>query len=249
MKTIILAGGLGTRLSEYTGTLPKPMIRIGDKPILWHIMQIYANFGHKDFYIALGYKSEIIKEFFLNYSDFKIDFTTGKVTYDPDRNPDWQVALINTGEKTMTGGRAKRVQSYIGNETCMLTYGDGVANIDLDALIAFHRNHGKLITMTAVRPPARFGELELDGDKVVSFKEKPQLGNGWINGGFFVIEPKFFDLITGDETMLEREAIEKAVNLGEIMAYRHEGFWQCMDTKRDLELLESLWAIGAPWVQ
>jgi glucose-1-phosphate cytidylyltransferase len=149
----------------------------------------------------------------------------------------------------MTGGRAKRMQSYIGNETCMLTYGDGVANIDLDALVSFHKSHGKLITLTAVRPPARFGELELNGDKVVSFQEKPQLHGGWINGGYFVIEPEFFDLITGDDTMLEREPIEKAVNMGETMAYRHEGFWQCMDTKRDLELLESLWAKGAPWVK
>jgi glucose-1-phosphate cytidylyltransferase len=149
----------------------------------------------------------------------------------------------------MTGGRAKRMQSYIGNETCMLTYGDGVANIDLDALVSFHKSHGKLITLTAVRPPARFGELELNGDKVVSFQEKPQLHGGWINGGYFVIEPEFFDLIAGDDTMLEREPIEKAVNMGEMMAYRHEGFWQCMDTKRDLELLESLWAKGAPWVK
>jgi glucose-1-phosphate cytidylyltransferase len=248
MKTIILAGGLGTRLSEYTDTLPKPMIRIGDKPILCHIMQIYAQYGHKDFYVAVGYKGELIKEYFNNHSDLEIDLAKGKVTPSPGANPDWQVTLIDTGEKTMTGGRVKRLFNYIGNETCMLTYGDGVANIDVDALIAFHKSHGRLMTMTAVHPPARFGELELTGDRVLSFKEKPQLRSGWINGGYFVIEPKFFELIAGDETMLEREPIEKAVIMGEVMAYRHEGFWQCMDTKRDHELLESIWAQGAPWV-
>jgi glucose-1-phosphate cytidylyltransferase len=229
------------------------MISVGGKPIIWHIMQNYARSKHKDFYLALGYKSEKIKEYFLSHSnlhsDILVDHLTTLVIPQSHNELDWKVTLVDTGETTMTGGRAKRMQSYIGNETCMLTYGDGVANIDLDALVSFHKSHGKLITLTAVRPPARFGELELNGDKVVSFQEKPQLHGGWINGGYFVIEPEFFDLITGDDTMLEREPIEKAVNMGEMMAYRHEGFWQCMDTKRDLELLESLWAKGAPWVK
>lgn len=253
MKVIILAGGSGSRLGDLTEMIPKPMIKIGGKPILWHIMQTYSHFGHKDFFLALGYKSEIIKEYFLNYqamtSDFTIDLTSGKLKSHQIDNMDWCVALVNTGENSMTGGRAKRMQSFIGDQTCMLTYGDGVANIDLEKLLAFHKSHGKLITMTAVRPAARFGELELSGNKVVSFQEKPQMQEGWINGGYFVIEPAFFDLIEGDSTLLEREPLEQAVKMGELMAYQHEGFWQCMDTKRDLELLESLWASGAPWIQ
>ena len=251
MKVIILAGGLGSRLGELTETAPKPMVKIGGKPILWHIMQTYAHFGHKDFFLALGYKSEVIKEYFLNYhamtNDFTIDLPSGKLKSRQVDDVDWRVTLVNTGENSMTGGRAKRMQSFIGNQTCMLTYGDGVANIDLEKLLAFHKSHGKLITMTAVRPTARFGELELSGDKVVSFQEKPQMQEGWINGGYFVIEPAFFDLIEGDSTLLEREPLGQAVKMGELMAYQHEGFWQCMDTKRDLELLESLWASGAPW--
>jgi len=252
MKVIILAGGLGTRIGQLTDLIPKPMIKIGGKPIIWHIMQAYAKFGHKDFYLALGYKSEILKEYFLNYktlnSDFMINLSTGKInSYDSNKD-DWQVNLINTGNNSMTGGRAKRMGKFIGNETCMLTYGDGVANINLEKLLSFHKSHGKMITMTAVRPAARFGELQLDGDAVISFEEKPQLHGGWINGGYFVIEPSFFNLIESDETLLEREPLEKAVMMGELMAYRHEGFWQCMDTKRDHELLESLWAEGAPWI-
>jgi glucose-1-phosphate cytidylyltransferase len=251
MKVIILAGGFGTRLAEYTDVIPKPMVRIGNKPIVWHIMQTYANFGHKDFYVALGYKAEVIKEYFLNYralnSDFKVDLASGVVTPCQVDPVDWQVTLVNTGDVTMTGGRVKRMQSFIGNETCMLTYGDGVADIDLDALLAFHHSHGKMVTISAVRPAARFGELEMDGPRVASFQEKPQLHDGWVNGGFFVIEPAFFDLITGDDTMLERSPLEQATYAGELMAYRHFGFWQCMDTKRDHEILESLWAKGAPW--
>jgi glucose-1-phosphate cytidylyltransferase len=251
MKVIILAGGLGSRLGELTETAPKPMVKIGGKPILWHIMQTYSHYGHKDFFLALGYKSEVIKEYFLNYhamtNDFTIDLTSGKLKSRQVDDVDWRVTLVNTGENSMTGGRAKRMQSFIGNQTCMLTYGDGVANIDLEKLLAFHKSHGKLITMTAVRPTARFGELELSGDKVVSFQEKPQMQEGWINGGYFVIEPAFFDLIEGDSTLLEREPLGQAVKMGELMAYQHEGFWQCMDTKRDLELLKSLWASGAPW--
>lgn len=252
MKVIILAGGFGTRLAEYTDVIPKPMVPIGGRPIIWHIMQIYALYGHKDFYLALGYKAEVIKEFFLNYAtlsaDFTVDLKTGAVTPHQLNSLDWKVTLIDTGGNSMTGGRVKRMKQYIGNETCMLTYGDGVANIDVDALLAFHRNHGKMVTISAVRPAARFGELELEGDSVKSFKEKPQLHDGWINGGFFVLEPGFFDLIDNDEMMLEREPLERAATAGELMSYRHKGFWHCMDTKRDHTLLESLWSSGeAEW--
>ncbi|MEC7911461.1 MAG: glucose-1-phosphate cytidylyltransferase [Pseudomonadota bacterium] len=251
MKVIILAGGLGTRLSEYTNIIPKPMVTIGGKPMLWHIMKTYAHFNHKDFYIALGYKAELIKDYFLNYralnADFTVDLSSGDITSHQVESEDWRVTLVNTGEDSMTGGRVKRMQSYIGNEPFLLTYGDGVADIDLKELVAFHKNHGKMITVSAVRPSARFGELNLDGNKVSSFQEKPQLHEGWINGGYFVINPEFFDLINGDSTMLEREPLEQATNAGELMAYRHDGFWHCMDTKRDHELLESLWEKGAPW--
>jgi len=251
MKVIILAGGLGTRLSEYTNIIPKPMVTIGGKPMLWHIMKTYAHFNHKDFYIALGYKAELIKDYFLNYralnADFTVDLSSGDITSHQVESEDWKVTLVNTGEDSMTGGRVKRMQSYIGNEPFLLTYGDGVADIDLKELVAFHKNHGKMITVSAVRPSARFGELNLDGNKVSSFQEKPQLHEGWINGGYFVINPEFFDLINGDSTMLEREPLEQATNAGELMAYRHDGFWHCMDTKRDHELLESLWEKGAPW--
>lgn len=251
MKVILLAGGFGTRLAEYTDVIPKPMVPIGGKPILWHIMKTYAHFGHKDFYVALGYKAEVIKEYFLNYralnSDFTVDLSSGTVKPHQVDAVDWKVTLVNTGEKSMTGGRVKRMQSFIGNETCMLTYGDGVADIDLDALLAFHKSHGKMVTVSAVRPTARFGELSLDHGQVKSFKEKPQLHEGWINGGYFVVEPEFFELIAGDETLLEREPLEQATKLGELMAYCHDGFWHCMDTKRDHDLLESLWSAGAPW--
>ncbi len=253
MKVIILAGGFGTRLSEYTDVIPKPMVQIGGKPILWHIMRTYASFGHKDFFIALGYKAETIKSYFLNYrslnADFSVDLASGEVTPHQLDEVDWRVTLVHTGDQSMTGGRVKRMQPFIGNETCMLTYGDGVADVDLDALLTFHRSHGKLVTVAAVRPAARFGELEMDGSSVTSFKEKPQLHEGWINGGYFVVEPAFFDLIAGDETMLEREPLEAAAQMGQLMAYRHDGFWHCMDTKRDHELLESMWAKGAPWAR
>ncbi len=252
MKVILLAGGFGTRLAEYTDVIPKPMVPIGGKPILWHIMNSYAHFGHNDFYVALGYKATVVKEYFLNYralnADFSVNLGSGIVTPHQIDSVDWSVTLVNTGEATMTGGRVKRLQSFIGNETCMLTYGDGLADIDMDALLEFHRSHGKMVTVSAVRPTARFGELEIDGDSVRSFKEKPQLHEGWINGGFFVIEPGFFDLIDGDGVMLEREPLERAVALGELMSYRHNGFWHCMDTKRDHELLESSWAKGASWL-
>ena len=252
MKVILLAGGFGTRLSEFTSVIPKPMVPVGNKPILWHIMKTYASFGHKDFYVALGYKAEVIKEYFLNYrslnSDFTVDLASGDVLPHQIDEVDWKVTLVATGESSMTGGRVKRMQKYIGNETCMLTYGDGVADIDLDKLLKFHSSHGKMVTVSAVRPAARFGELEMDGSRVSSFQEKPQLHDGWINGGYFIIEPKFFELISGDQTLLEREPLEKATKAGELMAYHHEGFWHCMDTKRDHELLESLWKEGAPWL-
>lgn len=252
MKVIILAGGLGTRLSEYTEITPKPMIKIGGKPLIWHIMKKYADFEHKSFYLALGYKSEVVKDYFLNYralnSDFNIDLSSGLVTPQQIDNIDWNVTLMDTGEKTMTGGRVKRMQKIIGSETFMLTYGDGLANIDLDKLLEFHRSHGKMVTVTAVRPIARFGELKIDkNNSVTDFREKPQMNDGWINGGYFVIEPSFFDLIEGDSTLLEHEPLEKAVQAGELKAYRHEGFWHPMDTKRDLENLESLWIKEAPW--
>jgi glucose-1-phosphate cytidylyltransferase len=252
MKVVILAGGFGSRLSEFTDLIPKPMVPVGGKPILWHIMRRYAKFGNIDFGIALGYKAEIIKSFFGNYreinSDFTVDLATGKVQSLNNTDVDWKVTLIDTGLNTKTGGRVKKMKNYIGNETFMLTYGDGIADIDIDKLLEFHRSHGKLVTMTAVRPNARFGELQLQGDSVKEFKEKPQLEDGWINGGFFVIEPGFIDFITGDEVMLEREPLEKAAKQGQLMAYRHEGFWQCMDTKRDNDVLEEIWSNGAPWI-
>ena len=229
MKVILLAGGFGTRLSEYTDTIPKPMIQIGEKPILWHIMNFYAQYGHKDFFVALGYKSEIIKEYF------------SKI---PEK---WNINLIDTGQETMTGGRVKRLQKFIGNETCMLTYGDGLSDINLNSLIDFHKGHRKLATVLAVRPPARFGAIKLSGNRVTYFKEKSYLGEGWINGGFFVIEPDFFNFIDGDDTYLEREPLERAVREGELFAYKHNGFWQCMDTKRDKDNLEEIYLKGAPW--
>jgi len=251
MKVIILAGGYGTRLSEYTEEIPKPMVQIGGKPILWHIMKRYSKFGHIDFNIALGYKGSNIKDFFLKYrelnSDFSINLGNGVIV--PHRLDDvnWNVTLVDTGLNSMTGGRVKRMRKFIGDETCMLTYGDGLADIDFDALLAFHKEHGKMATITAVRPVARFGELEIDNYRVKSFKEKPQLQEGWINGGFFVFEPAFFDLISGDEMLLEREPLEAASEMGELMAYKHQGFWRCMDSKRDRELLEVEWMKGAPW--
>lgn len=254
MKVILLAGGLGTRLAEYTDFIPKPMVPVGGKPILWHIMQRYARFEHKDFYVALGYKAEVIKEYFLNYralnSDFSVDLASGEVTPHQVDPVDWRVTLVDTGEKSMTGGRVKRLQKFIGNETCMLTYGDGVADIDLGELLAFHRSHGKMVTVSAVRPSARFGELELDDARVASFKEKPQIHEGWINGGFFVIEPTFFEMIAGDSTFLEREPLESVAAMDELRAYKHYGFWQCMDTKRDKDSLEEMFLKGdAPWLR
>ena len=250
MKVVLLAGGFGTRLAEYTESIPKPMVPIGGRPILWHIMQHYAAYGHKDFYLALGYKAQMVKEFFLNYralnADFTVDLQTGAVTPHQLDEVDWRVTLVDTGLQTMTGGRVRRMQSFIGNETFLLTYGDGVANVDLEALLAFHHKHGKLVTVTAVRPTARFGELELSGNQVVKFQEKPQVHEGWINGGFFVMEPGFFELIDNDQTILERSPLERAAEMGELVAYQHEGFWQCMDTKRDRDNLETLALLDHP---
>lgn len=252
MKVVILAGGFGTRLSEYTETIPKPMVTVGERPILWHIMRTYAHFGHKNFFVALGYKAALIKEYFLHYrslnADFTVDLSTGVVLPHQTDDVDWRVTLVHTGLESMTGGRVKCMQSYIGNEPFMLTYGDGVADIDVNALLAFHHSHGKMVTITAVRPGARFGELLIENEQVNSFREKPQMDQGWINGGYFVIQPEFFDLIANDETILEREPLEQVARMGELMAYRHNGFWQCMDTKRDRDMLEGLWRSGgAPW--
>ena len=222
MKVILLAGGFGTRLSEHTETIPKPMINIAGKPMLLHIMKLYAKYGYKDFYIALGYKGEIIKKFF-NKKFF-----------------DWNINLVETGENTMTGGRLKRLKKYIGNETFMMTYGDGLSNVNLKKLLKFHKKNKKLVTLTAVRPPARFGVIKLKGQNVSYFKEKSKLDEGWINGGFFVMEPEFLKFIKNDNTYLEREPLETATKKGQLIAFRHEGFWQCMDTKRDVDRLNEI---------
>ena len=222
MKVILLAGGFGTRLSEHTKTIPKPMINIAGKPMLLHIMKLYAKYGYKDFYITLGYKGEIIKKFF-NKKFF-----------------DWNINLIETGENTMTGGRLKRLKKYIGKETFMMTYGDGLSNVNLKKLLKFHKKNKKLATLTAVRPPARFGALKLNGQYVSYFKEKSKLDEGWINGGFFVMEPEFLKFIKNDNTYLEREPLEAATKKGQLIAFRHEGFWQCLDTKRDMNRLNKI---------
>lgn len=252
MKVALLAGGLGTRLAEETVTKPKPMVEIGNQPILWHIMKHYSHYGFEDFVVALGYKGEYIKRWMVDYVSLASDLTVrgadGTVEYHDADREDWTVSLVDTGQPTATGGRIKRLAPHLGDDTFMLTWGDGVSDVDLDALLAFHRSHGKLATMTAVRPPARFGHLELDGDRISEFSEKPQAGEGWINGAFFVLEPGIFDYIEGDDTQWEKEPLEQLAKDGELMAYRHHGFWQCMDTIRDKKLLEQLWNTGdAPW--
>ena len=252
MKVILLAGGRGSRISEQTDSIPKPMIEIGGKPILWHIMQIYANFSHNDFLIALGYKGEVIKDYFSRYhvlnSDFSVNLRSGKITPLRSETTDWDVTLVDTGVHSMTGGRVKRMKDFVEEKACMLTYGDGLADINIDELLSFHKSHGRLLTVTAVHPGARFGELEIDGDDVLSFQEKPQVKQGWINGGYFVIEPDFFDFISDDMTILEREPLEEVARAGEMKAYKHDGFWHCMDTKRDRDNLELMWRSGkAPW--
>ncbi len=252
LKTAILCGGFGTRLAEETTVKPKPMVEIGGKPILWHIMNIYSKFGFNDFFLALGYKGEEIKKYFLDLyrlnSDFTIDLSNDRIESHGDRRLRWKVHLVDTGYETQTGGRIKRLLSWVGGERFMLTYGDGVADIDIRRLIAFHKRHRKLATVTAVRPLARFGKIVFKGDQVSSFTEKPQMGEGWINGGFFVLEPGIFDYIDDDETIWERAPLERLVEDGQLMAYKHEGFWQPMDTLRDKRLLDELWNTGnAPW--
>lgn len=253
MKTVILAGGFGTRLAEYTNIIPKPMVEVGGQPIIWHIMNLYAYYGYNEFIVALGYKGEVIKEYFLNYyslkSDFTVDLATGNVEYIHKEPVDWKVTLVDTGPDTMTGGRLKRLKRYLENDTFMLTYGDGVSNVNISELVNFHRSHGKIATVTAVHPSARFGELVVsDNHSVSSFKEKPQITQGWINGGFFVLEPEFLDLISSDSTVLEEEPLEEAASSENLKCYQHKDFWQCMDTVRDRNVLEELWKNGnAPW--
>jgi len=252
VKVVILAGGFGTRLAEETEIKPKPMIEIGGWPILWHIMKIYAAGGFNEFVVALGYKGEVIKNYFLNYhqlrSDLTIRLATGQLeVHDGDRE-NWTINLVDTGLRTQTGGRIKRLQPWVGHEAFMMTYGDGVADIDVRKLVAFHREHRKLATITAVRPSARFGGLSFEGPRVTQFVEKPQIGEGWINGGFFVLEPQVMDYIEGDETIFEQEPLERLAREGQLIAHRHESFWQCMDTLRDLRLLEAMWTRReAPW--
>jgi glucose-1-phosphate cytidylyltransferase len=252
MKVAILAGGLGSRIQEETEIKPKPMVEIGGRPILWHIMKIYAHQGFTDFVIALGYRGESIKRYMVDYaalhSDLTVSLKDGAFVTRNGQPEDWTVELIDTGQDTATGGRIKRLAPYVGDGTFMLTWGDGVADIDLGRLLDFHRSHGKLATLTAVRPPARFGHLELRDDAVTEFSEKPQIGEGWINGAFFVLEPAIFRYIDGDATQFEKEPLENLAKDGELMAFRHDGFWQCMDTIRDKVKLEALWDTGdAPW--
>ena len=252
MRVAILCGGFGTRLREETEVRPKPMVEIGGRPILWHIMRGYAHWGFTEFVLALGYKSDVIKRYFLDYyrlqSHLTVSLGSGAVEAHDGEREDWTVHLVDTGLGTQTGGRVKRLGEWLRGGTFMLTYGDGVADVNPADVLAFHRKHGKLATVTAVRPPARFGGLLFNGDLVSEFTEKPQAGEGWINGGFFVMEPGVLDYIQGDETYLEREPLERLAKDGQLAAFRHDGFWQCVDTLRDLRLLESLWESGrAPW--
>lgn len=250
MKAVILAGGLGTRLGSMTELIPKPMVEVGGKPLLWHIMSHYAHYGITDFVIALGYKAEVIKSFFLgsrlNDSDFQIDLGTGDITMLKEANPKWTVTLVETGLKSLTGQRLKLLEPYLGEGPFMLTYGDGLSDVNLDDLLAFHNKVGGLVTLTAVRPVARFGELSLEGELVSQFEEKPQLANGWINGGFWVCEPEFLRHISNDNVMLEKEPLQSVAASAHLAAFRHEGFWQCMDTKRDWETLQTMWDSGSP---
>ena len=251
MKAVILAGGLGTRISEESTLRPKPMIEIGGMPILWHILKMYSAHGIHDFVICCGYKGYMIKEYFANYflhmSDVTIDMSHNSIEVHQKKAEPWKITLIDTGENTQTGGRLKRVADYLDDDFCM-TYGDGVGSVDIAASIAFHKQHGKFATMTAVQPPGRFGAFELDGTTVKSFIEKPQGDGGWINGGFFVLSPKVLDLIESDGTFWEREPLESLAKQGELEAFFHSGFWRPMDTLRDKTILEELWASGkAPW--
>lgn len=250
MKVAILAGGAGSRLAEETQVRPKALVEIGGRPILWHIMTHYAHHGFDEFVIALGYKGEMIKKYMVDYcslnSDLTVNLQSGKVTVHDGYKPNWIVELVDTGIPTMTGGRIKRLAPRLGDGTFMLTWCDGLSDVDLNDLLAFHRSHGKLATLTAVRPPARYGHLVFDGERVAEFSEKPQIGEGWINGAFFVLEPGIFDYIDGDDTVWEREPLEGLARDGQLMAYRHASFWQCMDTLREKYILETLWQSGNP---
>lgn len=253
MKVVILAGGLGSRLAEETEVKPKPMVEIGERPILWHLMKHYAHYGITEFIIALGYKGEVIKRFFLEHStfhgSFSIDMKTGRLITKDELPENWVVHLVDTGLESSTGGRIGRVRDYIGNETFMMTYGDGVANVDLNTLLKLHKRCGRIVTLTAVRPPARFGGLIFNGDLISQFTEKPQIGEGWINGGFMVMEPIVLDYIPQDSTNLEVDVLEKLAAEGQLAAYRHTDFWQCMDTLRDKRMLEAMWQEKrAPWM-
>jgi glucose-1-phosphate cytidylyltransferase len=254
MQTLILAGGVGSRLSEETDVRPKPMVEIGHRPILWHILKIYAHYGYKDFLVALGYKGEHIKRYMADYASLStnltVDLKAGTVeAHQADGDAeDWTVGLIDTGRHTETGGRMLKIAPYLDGDTFMMTFGDGVSDVDINRLVEFHRSHGKLATLTAVRPPARFGHVELEGEQVAEFSEKPQVGEGWINGGFFVLERKVLDYIDGEETHFQREPLERLARDGQLMAFKHTSFWQCMDTLRDKILLQQLWdSEEAPW--
>lgn len=252
MKVVVLAGGLGTRLSEETVIKPKPMVEVGEHPILWHILKHFSNQGFHEFFIALGYRGDFIKQYFLDQTNLsgnlRIDLSRGEVEKADGEPENWVVNLIETGKESNTGGRVRRMKPHVGEATFFMTYGDGVCNVNLHELLAFHRSHGKIATITAVRPPARFGELIFEGDLVRKFSEKPQTGEGWINGGFAVFEPAIFDYIADDSVSLEAVALENLAKDGQLAAFRHEGFWQCMDTLRDKRLLDGLWESGrAPW--
>jgi glucose-1-phosphate cytidylyltransferase len=253
MKVLILAGGFGTRLSEQTEIKPKPMVEIGGKPILWHILKIYSTYGYNDFVILLGYKGYVIKEFFANYflhqSDLTIDIKNNKIEIHDNYSENWKITLVDTGAETLTGGRIKRAGKFVDNEPFLLTYGDGVSDVDIQKLVDFHKSHGKLATMTAIQPEGRFGALDISkNNEINSFIEKPKGDNAWINGGFFVCQPEVLNYINGDETIFEKEPLEKLAKEGQLQAFKHDGFWQCMDTLRDKNRLEDEWSTGkAPW--